>query len=368
MVKFSAHAKIVVFWIISIIATLGAALILSPALQDRLIERQARRVLAEGDGDLFAGDALKVVLCGTAAPIPSRDRARSCNLVIAGSHAFVVDTGPGSWNVLATRRVSASRIQAIFLTHFHSDHIGDLGEFRLNSWVDGRATALPVYGPNGVSGVVDGVNAAYALDDQYRMAHHGKLLDPAGRLLKAVDFGLADAPTRPEHAASSIVYEADGLKVTAFQVNHEPVFPAVGYRFDYKGRSLVISGDTALEPNLARQAAGADLLICEAQDNPMRELVGKAAEEAKRPRIARIMHDIASYHMSTLDAARLANEARIRQLVLTHLSPPPDTWITRRKFVRGINAIRPSKSWRLGEDGMVIELPADSTDVHFSTL
>ena len=129
-----------------------------------------------------------------------------------------------------------------------------LSAMMLLRWTgSGNESPLPVYGPTGVEAVVGGFNAAYAADNGYRTAHHGPVITPpAAAGATAMPFAVPTGPV--------MVYEADGLKVTAFPVDHRPVQPAVGYRFDYKGRSVVISGDTAKSPMVERVAKGADLL------------------------------------------------------------------------------------------------------------
>ena len=97
--------------------------------------------------EVFDGKALRVILCGTSSPLPDPNRAKACTIVVAGDKAYVIDTGPESWEQLARMQFPGARIAGIFITHFHSDHIGDLGEFRMQTMVAGRDHMLPVYGP-----------------------------------------------------------------------------------------------------------------------------------------------------------------------------------------------------------------------------
>src|SRR6185295_9758423 len=101
------------------------------------------------------------------------DRAGPCTAVLAGGHFVLVDVGPGSWRQVALQRLPRARLDSVLLTHFHSDHIGELGEAVMQSWVSGRRLPLNVFGPPGVEQVVDGFRTAYAFDTQYRVAHHG---------------------------------------------------------------------------------------------------------------------------------------------------------------------------------------------------
>lgn len=329
-------------------AALGAA-VRAPTVEDALFERALAKGFGRDRAALFDGDGLKVFFCGTGSPLPSRKRAQTCTAVFAGDRFFLVDAGTGSWETLQAAGVPADRLAGVFLTHFHSDHIGDLGEANLGSWVAGRPAALSVYGPSGVERVVAGLNEAYALDSVYRTAHHGKAVAPprAAGLQAHVFDGRAPA----------VVYEADGLTVTAFPVMHDPVDPAVGYRFDYMGRSIVVSGDTTYSDSLITAATGADLLVHEAQANHMVAKMQAAAVRGGAANLAKILADIPSYHASPEEAARAANEAGVDFLILTHLTPAPDAPLTARIFLRGVKKIR-KRNVLLARDGMLVLLPA----------
>jgi ribonuclease Z len=316
----------------------------SPAGGDWLFARALDRQLAPRAHALWDDDGLNLFFCGTGSPLPSLKRAQTCTAVFAGGRFFLVDAGTGSWERIQSAGIPGDRLAGIFLTHLHSDHIGDIGEADLGSWVGGRAAPLAVYGPSGVEGIVDGLNAEYALDHRYRTAHHGSVVaDPATAGLRAHAFA---------GEAAEVVYEQHGLKVTAFPVAHAPVAPAVGFRFDYAGRSVVISGDTAFSETVAEAALGADLLVHEAQANHMVAKMAVAASAAGNLRLAKILNDIPTYHTSPAEAARAA--AGADWLVLTHLTPAPDNLIAKRLFLRGV---RRSKL-KIAEDGMAVLLPA----------
>src|SRR5436190_6007637 len=192
---------------------------------NRLIERgfarqlRARFAKPLGSTDLFDDKALRVIVCGTSSPLPDANRAKSCVVVIAGGRAYVVDTGPESWKTLALMNFPGARIAAVLLTHFHSDHIGDLGEFRMQTWVGGRRQPLSVFVPEGVAQVVAGFNQAYALDDGYRTAHHGAdIMPPDAAPLVAKTFALPDRATKPGELV--FLLQQDGLTISAFEVDH----------------------------------------------------------------------------------------------------------------------------------------------------
>src|SRR5512143_3967973 len=145
---------------------------------DRIMERQVEKGI-ERDTALLESPDMTVVLCGTGSPLADPQRAGACTAVIAGGQLVMVDAGPGSWETLDLTKVPTSKLSAVLLTHFHSDHIGDLGEAMTQSWIAGRARPLDVYGPEGTSRVVDGFNQAYAADAYYRTVHHGEEYLPA---------------------------------------------------------------------------------------------------------------------------------------------------------------------------------------------
>jgi ribonuclease Z len=296
-----------------------------------------------------------VLICGSASPLPHPTRARPCTAIFAAGKLWVVDVGPGSWNHLGSWRVPAD-LGAVLLTHFHSDHVGELGEWNLQSWVNGREAPLTVIGPEGVQRVVSGFNDAYALDRGYRTAHHGAdFLPPATGVMVPAPIAFADG------AKAAVVHDADRLRITAFLVDHAPIAPAVGYRFDWRGRSVVVSGDTVKNANLIRAAKGADVLVHEAQANHIVAIMREVAAET-RPRAAKILGDIPSYHTSPVQAAEAANEAGVKLLVLSHLTPPPPNALIARMFVRGVKEVR-ATGWVMADDGLLITLPADSSTI-----
>jgi|SRR5579862_8426648 len=339
--------------IILALAVSVAFVLWSPRVQDAIVARIARQRIGRDMSALLAPDALRVLLCGTASPIPSPQRAEACTAVFAGGRMWIVDTGPGSWRTLALRRVRGEAIGGVFYTHLHSDHIGELGEFNLQTWAAGRPGPLRVYGPDGVTELVHGFETAYAADTRFRIAHHGAALLPPERAV------MVPVPITLDSAGVAPVVDEDGVVVTAFAVVHDPVKPAFGYRFDYGGRSVVISGDTAPSANLVTQAHGADVLVHEAQANDVVRIMEQAARAAGQTRIAKILGDIPSYHTSPADAAREAVSAGTHLLVLTHFTPPPDNFLMQRIFRRDIAATPPG-GLVLGEDGTLIVLPKGS--------
>ena len=326
-------------------------------IESRLVERAAARALAGDRTDLLEDGSLHVILCGTGSPLADAGRAGPCTAILGAGHFLLVDAGPGSQRELALRRLPRARLEAILLTHFHSDHIGELGEARLQSWVAGRRTPLAVYGPPGVEEVVAGFEQAYAPDTGYRVAHHGAEAMPpeAGRSV-AWTIALQD----PDEAG--LVFEADGLRVLAFAVDHAPAEPTYGYRIELAGRAVVLSGDTKKSANLARHARGADLLVHEALAAHMIEPVTAYARERGLARWAKLSSDVLGYHTTPVEAAELAREAGVRVLVLHHVVPPLPNALARRMFLRGVG-----EAWDgevvLGADGMHFTLAPNTSSI-----
>jgi len=345
-----------VWWLVGLAAVVAGLVFAGmriPAVQDLVLRRVAASRMG-GRPELVQGDAMRVLLCGTSSPMPHPARAKACVAVFAGGRFWIVDTGPGSWNRLALWQVDGRDIGGVLLTHFHSDHLGDLGEFNMQTWVAGRDRPLRVYGPPGVERVVAGFTEAYALDSGYRTAHHGAdFVAPVVGRMEAVPVA-GPGPT--------VVLDEEGMKITAVAVDHTPIEPAYGYRFDWRGRSVVVSGDTVKDQALVGLARGADVLVHEAQAQHLVALLRQEAERLGRDRFAKILADIPSYHTSPVEAAEVANAAGVKLLVLYHLTPPPPAALVERAFVRGVDAVRP-RDWLLADDGLLITLPAGSTAI-----
>lgn len=307
-----------------------------------------------------AQDALRITFCGTSGPLPVRDRAKPCLAVEAGEGFYLVDVGPEATENLMVWRMPIAKAKAVFLTHLHSDHIGDLGEFNLQSWVGGRAAPLALVGPPGTEAVAAGFNQAYELDRGYRHAHHehGDVRMPlaAGELAAKV--------IAPPASGSTLAWRDGDLTVTAIVVAHEPASPAYAYRFDYKGRSVVVSGDTRKWDPLALAAKGADVLVHEAQDNDMTRTLAQGLAGMGQPRMGAIMADTTSYHTSPVEAAGIARQAGVRALVLTHLTQAGLPFFTPEGFTRGMDEGAPL-DWRLASDGMTIDLPVGGDEIRF---
>jgi ribonuclease Z len=177
----------------------------------------------------------------------------------------------------------------------------------------------------------------------------------------AAPVALDGPPVLTRSRTATALVEGD-LRVTAIEVSHSPVEPAYAYRFDYKGRSVVISGDTVKHAPLARAAKDADVLVHEAQAQHLLEILRDEAHERGNGRVEKILSDIALYHTAPREAAEVANSAGVKLLVLSHVTPPPPNFFVEAAFTRGVNDVR-NGDWLMGRDGMVVTLPLGSGTV-----
>lgn len=347
---------------LALTGALVVAALLHPAVEQKLFDRAADAMAATVNTAPFEDDALRVAIAGSSAPLPSADRAKASVIVFAGGKFWVVDSGPESAENLVLWGIPLDRIGGVLLTHFHSDHIGDLGELQLQTWAGGRSEPLAVYGGPGVDELVDGFNLAYRQDQGYRTEHHGEHVMPSAAWgLVAHTVELDGEPT-PAKDRTGLVLDDGSLRITAIEVDHAPIEPAYAYRFDYKGRSVVISGDLKNHLPLVRSAAGADILVSEAIAKQMTKSLGRAATSAGRDKTATVMHDIEDYHITPEEAARIANGAGVKLLVYYHLLPAPDGFLPRRLFGQGVNDVRDG-DWTIADDGSLYTLPLGGTEI-----
>lgn len=324
----------------------------------------AMRIMAKGaetamtsDTTASFEDGLHVALCGAGGPLPDPKRSGPCVAVVAGTHLFVVDAGTNGLRNLLRMRYPTGKIEAVLLTHFHSDHMDGLGEMATIRWVNGANTKpLPVIGPQGVQQIVNGFNTAYKQDSIGRNAHHGDAVAPPS------GFGMVAKPFPvPAPGQLETVYDNDNVKIQALLADHGPVKPAVAYLFTYKDRSVLISGDTSKSANIEQFAQGVDLLVHEALS---RELVGLMHDTATRvgaTGIAKITLDIQNYHASPVEAAEVARDAGVGHLLYYHVIPPLILPGMDAAYLEGVDDIYPD--YTLGEDGTAFSLPAGSTEI-----
>ena len=301
--------------ILSLSGLLMAAAGLAYANRDALLLRAYERAVDKAIGRDIVADldpkALHVAFCGTGSPLPSRDRAAACTAVFAGGKLFVFDAGEGSGKTLSLMGLPLGKIEGVYLTHLHSDHFEGLGPLALQRWAGTSAsTPLALFGPAGTDKIAAGLKLAYQPDSQFRIAHHGpKVVPPSG-------FGFTATILQP-----GVFYNKDGIRITAFPVHHDPVTPAFGYRIDWQGKSVTLSGDTAKSQTLANVAKGTDLLVHEVLNPNLTEIMAQAAERHGQKNRAKIFRDIPGYHSSPDVAGDVATQAGAKMLAFTHIVP-----------------------------------------------
>lgn len=296
--------------------------------------------------------AIKVVLLGTGRPDPAIDRFGPATLVEAGGQKLLFDAGRGVSQRLWQLKIPLGQVHALFLTHLHSDHTVGIPDVWLTGWLPtpfgGRSSRLEVWGPTGTTEMMAALRKAYQWDLHVR--GEGEGLPPAGSEVVAYDI------------AEGVIYERQGLKVTAFLVDHGGLLePAFGYRVDYGGHSVVISGDTRPNENLIRHSVGADVLVHEvAAVRP--ELLEKSPTAATARRIL-------GFHTSPEDAGRVFTRVSPKLAVFTHVVllttdrnfPPP----TGAEVIRRARMVYPG-AVVLGEDLMTIHI-GDTVEVRAFT-
>jgi len=344
--------KLLIFVLTFLVVLFIGRQVLVPKMMERGFARMtAANIGVDRTADLT--DGLHVYICGAGSPLADPKRSGPCIAVLAGKKAFIFDAGTKGAQNLGPMGFPLGGVEEIFLTHLHSDHLDGLGQMLLGTWINsGRTAPTKVSGPVGTAQVVEGFNMAYQIDSTYRTAHHGtKVANPAS-------FGAAEREIDLS-GGSKVVYNKDGVKITAFKVSHKPVHPAFGYRIDYKDRSVAISGDTAYDPSIAAASKGVDVLFHEALNMEMVKTMEAAAKTNGAKGLEKILFDIQDYHTSPVDAAKTAKQAGATDLVLYHIVPmlPSDALIP--MFVRGASDEFDGKI-TVSEDGTILRLPVDS--------
>jgi ribonuclease Z len=243
--------------------------------------------------------SLAVILLGTGYPRPDANHAGPATAIVAGDKWFLVDAGRGATMRVAGTELKYENLRGVYITHLHSDHTAGLPDIFITSWQFGRKTTpLPLYGPSGIKQLADAMLQFFAYDIHIRRDLVEK--HPA-----------AGATITTHIVREGVVYDDGDVRVTAFEVDHAPVKPAFGYRFDSGGHSIVVSGDTRPNANLIRFAKGADILVQEA-------CLPEHFDKVDSPAVAARLK---AYHTSAEEAGEIATAAGVKTLVLTHLIP-----------------------------------------------
>ena len=274
---------------------------------------------------------IRVTLLGTGGVAPVLNRFGASTLVEVGGRKYLFDAGRGSLLRLTQVGVGWQAIDGVFLTHLHSDHVVGLPDLMLTGWLvnPGRNRPVRVWGPKGTASMISHLRSAFDFDIRFRQADDGAM--PEGIVVQTHDI------------AEGVVLRDGDLTITAFEVDHRPVTPAFGYRIDYRGRSVVLSGDTRVSENLIRHSNGVDLLIHEVAVRATFERAG-----VPPARVSAIM----DRHVSPQQAGEIFARTKPKLAVYSHVAQSTATEQdvipqTREKY---------SGPLELGEDLMVIEI------------
>lgn len=263
---------------------------------------------------------IRVILLGTKGGprVGASGRSNPSTLLLINDVPYVVDCGYGTSRQLLAAGVSLNRLRYIFITHHHSDHNLEYGPLFYNAWVTGLPTRIDSYGPTGLEKMTQDFFNYMKLDIDVRIEDEGRP-DPR-KLVFAHDINKA-----------GIVLQNDDVKVSATLVRHPRVKQAYAYRFDAKDRSVVISGDTTYAPELAKFAKGADVLVHEIMYLP-----GVEALVSRLPNANRLREHLLAAHTVPEDVGKIAAEAGIKTLVLSHFVPGDDSSITDEQWTQGV--------------------------------
>jgi ribonuclease Z len=238
---------------------------------------------------------ITVTLLGTGAPLPSMERFGPSILVQAGTQMLIFDAGRGAIQRLTQVGVTYDQVDALFLTHLHSDHVVGIPDLWLTGWIQSRRTkGLPVFGPDGTAAMMGHLEQAFEFDRRLRV--EDDKIPKAGSEIRATDI------------AQGVVYEKDGVRVIAFDVDHRPVVPALGYRIEYAGRAVILSGDTRFSPNLIKFAEHAELVVHEVGDS-------SDAYLAQNPNFRTAL----AHHIRPQEAGRVFQAVKPRLAVYSHI-------------------------------------------------
>ena len=291
------------------------------------------------------GQDLTVTLLGTGGPPPVMDRFGPSTLVEAGDERLIFDVGRGVTQRFFQLGMPLREVTGVFITHFHSDHTVGIPDLWLTGWLSpgfgGRTTPFRIWGPYGTVAMMAGLEQAYEADIRIRIADQNYL--PEGVAIVAEDI------------TEGVVFNRNGVRVTAFDVDHGDVIkPAMGYRVDYLGRSVVISGDTRFSENLIRFAEGADVII--------HEVAAASAELLAKSEIERL---IIAHHTTAEDAGMVFDRVNPRLAVYSHITLRGDSEIRAPSLDDVVDSTRKNYDGALemGEDLMRIEI-GDTVEVN----
>jgi len=263
----------------------------------------------------------RLILLGTAGgPRPRKTRSAPAQVIVVNGTAYVVDCGDGVARQLVLAGIPLASVRHVFLTHQHSDHNADYGNLLLLAWTAGLRTRVDAWGPPPLEQMTRHFMEMNSYDIATRIKDEGRI------------------PLQPlvhvhELRKGGVVLQDENVRVRATLVDHPPVVPAFGYRFDAEDRSIVISGDTRPSDNLIELAQGADILVHDALYAPAIDRL-----VAGVPNAPDLKRSILSHHTTAEDAGRVAHAAGVKTLVLSHLIPPEDPEVTDQMWIDAASA------------------------------
>lgn len=286
-----------------------AVAVSSSARSDENFETAFGADSAQVQAALKGAKGTKLVLLGTGGgPVPGQMRNMTSHLIVHGDAAYILDCGLGVTNQFARTGIPFNAVRGIFITHFHPDHVIEYGPFLVIGWTRGLPQSVRAYGPAPLRQMTED----YLRSQQI-------VIDFWAESFKIPKLGMIETH---DFVAGGLVMRDDQVKVTSTLVQHPPVKPAFGYRFDFPDRSIAFSGDTIPLDAVARLAKGASILVHEAIDmTAMEAYVRRTVTQSDTGRVEALMQQLRALHSPTEDVGRIAQEAGVKTLVLSHLSP-----------------------------------------------
>jgi ribonuclease Z len=285
---------------------------------------------------------MRVTLLGTGCPQADVHRFGPASLVRAGGRQFLIDCGSGVTQRLLGAGSSGAELDAVLLTHLHSDHAIDLYQLIVSSWHQGRDRSQRIFGPPGTRAFAEATMELWRQEREQRIAWERRP-SVAALELEVVEFG------------EGWIWEGDGVRIAAFEVDHRPVQPAFGLLFETDGCRVAFSGDTTVCDNLVAWAKDVDLLVHECFIH--QEMVAR-----RGGRVDPGLENVAAYHTRSSEVGKVASRAGARALLLTHFVPVA--------FDRAALLAEVAADFAgpliIGEDLLSVDLP--SRRVHFEGL
>ena len=271
----------------------------------------AGMVAAAGRSVVAQSRQTRLVLLGTGGgPRPRTANSASAQVIVCNGAAYVIDCGDGVARQMAFAGVALASLRHVFITHQHSDHTADYGNLIWLAWTAGLSSRVDAWGPPPLERMTGLFLEMNQSDIDIRIVNEGRV--PLAPLVRVHELREGGA-----------VIADDNVKVTATLVDHPPVAPAFAYRFDAADRSIVISGDTAPSQNLVKLAAGADVLVHSVMYPPAIDRL-----VARVPNAPALKASILAHQTSAEDAGRIAHDAGVKTLVLSHFVPADDPAVT----------------------------------------